>query len=364
MVYEIVQGKILTRPTAKRTCNVLQIPDHYIMRDVRLPRTLMSQSVPQIESIVLVASEGSYKSYVIAVLREPLSFVSKEGVQGLRASSDLESQQLQPGEIFMESRGDPSSPIPGAGSTFFMGNDGTITLHSGKRKESITIGGSDDDDDGEIIIQCDNGFYESNINPLTFMQSAYRFDEDNTLTLGNILTDGGIAGLEIPVCELTMDPLGNTKLRNTIFGTGTDNAVLDMNAIGAIKLKNNFSSLELSSIGDISLSNVAGSLTMSSVGATSLTTPSTIEMTGSTINFNSGTFGVARLNDTVFSSLVEDPAWWLFWSTLAPLIAALPTTPLDGGASLKAGLSALFATIPQTITSRISTASTTVKAGG
>lgn len=370
MTYTIVQGEIITEPTFQRTVDVLQIPDHYMMTNVRLPRTLSQQYMPQRGSIVLVASEDAFKSYIIAVLREPLEFISREGIQGLRASSAADRNQLRPGEIFMESRGDPAAPFPGTGATFFMGNDGTITLHSGKRKEAIMIGGSDDDDDGEIIIQADNGFYESNINNLTLTRSVYRFDEDNNLTLGNILTDGGVTDLEIPISELTMDTLGNTTLRNTIFGTGTDNAALDLTAAGVATLKNNFGSFSISAAGEITLTNPLGTVTIAPSG--------NITVNGTTINMNNGgaTDFVARLNDQTLIDASTDPTFLAFLAALDAFTALIFTTfnlhthlysPGPGGPTPTAPPIPLLVTppptSPPTITGKINAASSTVKAG-
>lgn len=390
-MFTIEQGIILKYhdDTSPRTCDVLQIPDNYVMSNVRLPHTLIGagQTKPLPQSLVLVVSMDDYKSFLLCVLRDPEDFLQLgEGVRG--AFPDT-ANFLQPGEIVLEAAGsgDEDTVISGTGGSIFLGNDGTVNLRSGKLKESLVLGGTDDDNDGEVLLTGDNGYYESNINEITQVRSTYRFDSENNLTLGNMLVAvTPVAEVETPISVLTMDTLGNIKLNNAV--TGVDNAVLQMDATGQIALKNTLGSLQISNLGAYTLTTPAASMSLSNTGAFSLTTPAastsisnsgaisvsgatlsvsmsgSITQTGSTINLNSGSFGVARVNDTVTSNISTDPAFWAFWSTIAVQIAALPTTPLDGGATLKAGLATLFGTMPQTIISKITTGSTTVKAGG
>lgn len=344
MAYTINQGVILKYKDA-RTCDVMQTPDYYLVSNVRLPQVLASQIKPSKGSTVLYAMEDSFKAYIIAVIRESSDFVKSD--KALRGGENETKEQLDEGEVFFEARGNPL--VPGFGATFHMANDGTITLHSGQQKECLILGGQESDEDALVLLQGDNGFFQSNISDLPSIpiQSTFNFDEDNNLQIANKIVDTtGTTATELELSELTMDKLGNIKLQNKLAGI-TENAVLDMNISGSISLKN--------LLADVSLSPL---------GALDLTATTNLSLTGLTINLNNGVFGVARLNDIVTSNLTTDPAWWLFWSTIASTIGALPTTPLDGGASLKAGLAALFGTIPQTILSKITTASTTVKAGG
>jgi len=388
MAYKFVQG-IIQKYTGPRTCNVLQVPQNYLIKDARLTLTIQNQTKPLPGSVVMVASEDSFKSYVTTVLREPLNFINDDGF--VRGSKDGEELDLSVGEVFLESRGDPSAPRPGLGSTFFLGNDGTASLYSGQRTEFLLIGGSDDDDDHEVVLTGTNGFFESNINDsnllvpgvvpgVTGVQSTFRFDEDNNMQIGNNLVTAGLVPVEVVINELTFEPLGNIKLRNAI--AGVDNGVLEIKTTGDITLKNVLSSMNFNPLGAISISSslstdisATTSISLSSITSTELSASTTMSLSsiagmtlsGSTINLNNGTLGVARLTDSVAttSTIITDPAWWTFWTTLATLIAALPTVPLDGGATLKAGLSALFATIPLSIaaTGTITSASSTVKAG-
>ena len=57
MAYDIIQGKITHYTNkAKRICSILQIPNHYVISEVRIPRTLMAQSLHQERSISIVGS--------------------------------------------------------------------------------------------------------------------------------------------------------------------------------------------------------------------------------------------------------------------------------------------------------------------
>lgn len=388
-MFRIDQGIITgyNDATEPRTCSVMQLPDRYVMSNVRLPATVSWQTKPIINSIVLVASPDDYKSFVICVLRDAESFLQLgEGVRGATVDT---AAFLQPGEIQLEAAGagDANTVISGSGGTVYLANDGTVNIHSGKRKEHLIIGGTDDDDDGEVLLVGDNGFFESNINNVTQVRSTYQFDEDNNVALGNysvLVTP--VAEVSTAIAELTMDTLGKTVLRNTTVGV--TKSLLEFDVDGKVTISNTFGALTISNVGtfnfanslgsvtiaqtgNITLQNTGTTLTASNAGAVSLnaaslsvSTSGTTTVTGSTINLNSGTFGVARIQDTVTSNLTTDPAFWTFWSTIAIQIAALPTVPLDGGSTLKAGLATLFGTMPQTIISKITTGSSTVKAGG
>lgn len=369
MTYRLEQG-IIQRYKDARTCDVMQLPDHYISSDVRLPETLQNQTKPLVGSTVMMATEDSFKSYIIAVLREPLSFVSK--TDSLRGNTPLNSLQLQPGEIFFESRGPADSPQPGAGATLFLGNDGTASIYSGKRKEYLILGGTDDDDDGEVLLVGDNGFYESNVNHLTSIQSVYRFDEDNTLQMGNVFVvlpppTPITPPLEIPQAELTIDTFSNIVLRNTT--AGADKAYLKIDTTSQIKLANPIASITMSPLGDIAIQNAIAQFNAQSSGA--------ITIDGTTINLNSGTFGVARLNDATIVNSLTDPTFMSYLTLLDTFMAAVFTaynshthiyidTPV--GPSITAIplplITAVAPSHPSTVTGKINAASSTVKAGG
>ncbi len=354
MTYELHQGIILKYNKDKpRLCDVMQTPDFYTIPNVRLPQVLNAQSKPKEGSTILVATQDNYRAYMIMVLREPTDYVTND--KALIATEGDTRDQLEPGEIFFESAGDPF--VPGRGASFRMGNDGVIELHSGQLKECIIIGGREDDEDEEIVVQADNMFIQSNPNDEPDpVQSIFTFDELHKIKIANQFVDPtGVSPITRSLSELTMDLLGNIVLQNQVAGV-TPSAVLDLKITGSIELKNNFGELTIDALGVVELKNTIGDLKIDQTG--------NVTVSGPTINLNNGTFGVARLNDIVTSDLTTDPAWWLFWSTIATTISALPTTPLDGGVTLKAGLAALFGSISQTIVSKITTASTTVKVGG
>lgn len=342
MSYELHQG-IIQGYTSATACNVLQIPDNYLFTDVRLPGTLQNQTKPLEGSVVLLATEDGYKAYIICVLRDPIDFLNKEG--GLRAGGVTTRNLLQPGELFFESRGDPTSPLPGTGATLYLSNAGTINLHSGQRQEFVTIGGRVDDEDHEIVLQADNGILQSNISPITNIRSTINFDDLNNIQIGNnFVVSTSPVIVEQPVGELKIDTLGNILLRSATLGVTQGKLSID-------------------SLGDVVLSTVspAGTLSISTLGGNI-----SIASTAGKVKLNGGllpTQGVARLNDLTTSNVTIDPVFWTFWSTLSGLIAALPVTAGDGGATFKTGLAALFATMPTAQTAKITSASTTVSAG-
>lgn len=333
-MFKVEQG-ILQRYTDARTCNVIQVPDNYLFTDVRVPYILSNQFKPLPGSIVLVVSSDDYKSFLLASLRDPLDFL--ENGNGIRGSTTDTSDLLQAGEIFMEAAGtdNPTSAVSGTGGTFYLGNDGTCALKSGKQKEFLIIGGEDTSDDGEVILTGDNGFFESNVNHLTSVRSSYKFDEDNNLELGNFLTTVPGTGsiTEVAIGHLTIDTLGNIVVENT--AAGVSKASITWQATGNLVLK---SQTEITA--DASL-----------------------------INLNSGTVGVARLNDLTTSSTSTDA---IFWQMITALYALLTTysgytggspTPLS---AIGTPALAFLAAAPQPIQllSKITTASTTVQAGG
>jgi len=342
---KIYQGLIQSY-TSATTCNVMVVPENYIFADSRLTCTLKDQTKPQVGSVVLVGTYDGYKSFIFSVLREPFSAVNNpssavlNNVGGMRAASDDTANFLKPGEIYMESSG--TGPIPGLGASLYIGNAGTISLHSGMRQEYLTIGGRADDEDHEVILNGDNGFFQSNVNIATNIRSSINFDDLNNIQVGNnFVVSTSPVVIEQPINELTFDSFGNIVLRNT--------------NLGATKGKLTFDAL-----GNIVLESVTGT----SVKITS--DLGTVGVTGLTVKLNNGSLpakGVARLNDIVTSDVTTDAAWWTFWSTLSALIAALPVSAGDGGATLKAGLAGLFASIPETQASKIITASVTVSAG-
>jgi hypothetical protein len=365
MSLTIEQGIIMSySDKAQRLVNVMQIPEHYVLANVRLPQVLKDQTLPAIGSLVIMARVDSFRSYIINVIRESKEFIDDDG--SLRASTEDSVQALQYGEVYMESFGDPTSDVPGTGASFYMGNAGTITLTSGQTGEYITVGGSDTDDDHEIIINGGNVFLQGSPTALN-ISSICQFDNLNNIQIGNnFLIEPTLT--EQPICELTMDAVGSVVLRNT--NAGVTKAQLNLDVTGEVTLENLAANFSMDPVGNVSLS-ANTNLDVSSTGAMDISSSSTLDMSatgamtvsGSTVNINNGTFGAARLNDLTLSNASTDPAWWLWWSLLSTQIAALPTVPLDGGATLKAGLAALFATIPTQIVGKINSASGTVKVG-
>lgn len=333
-MFRIEQG-ILQRYTDSRTCNVIQLPNNYLLTNVRVPHSLWSQYKPLKKSIVLVVRTDDYNSFLLAVLRDPQGFL--ENGQGIRGSETDETAFLQAGEVFMEASGtdDPDSGFSGTGGTFYLSNDGTVALKSGKNKEYLILGGEDTDDDGEVLLVGDNGFFESNVNHLTNVRSSYRFDVNNNIELGNFATTVPGTGsiLEVPIGHMKIDTTGKIVVENTT--AGVSKASITWQATGNLELKS----------------------------------PTQITADASLINLNSGTFGVARLNDLVTSNLTTDTIFWQMITALYALITTYSTysggspTPLSaiGGPAL-----AFLAAAPQPTqqVGKITSASTTVKAGG
>lgn len=350
MGYQLYQG-IIQEYTSATTCNVMQVPENYMMTDVRLPITLQNQTKPLKGSVVFVATEDGYKAFILSVLREPIEFLNTQG--GMRAGSATTAKFLQPGELFFESRG--NSAFPGLGATFYLSNAGTATIYSGQRQEFLTIGGRVTDDDHEVVLQGDNGFFQSTVNPLTNIRCSINFDHLNNLQIANnIVVSTSPVLVEKPLSELKFDSLGTVTLRSTTLGVTKGQFAIDI--AGNVTLSSTLN-VNLSATANLNLSATVNI----DLSATALTT-----ISGQLVKLNNGTpvtKGVARLSDLTTSNVTVDPTFWAFWSALPAQIAALPTTALDGGATLKAGLAALFGTAPTVLTSKISTASTTVSAG-
>ena len=144
-----------------KICEVMQLPDGYVIPNVQIPNTLASQTKPKEGSVVLVAVMGKYTAFLVTHLRDPIGFLEKG--EGTRGSQEDTGDDLEPGEIYLESAGDPSLGISGFGSSLHLGNDGTITLASGKQKEYLVIGGETDDEEGLLLGNADNMILRSNL---------------------------------------------------------------------------------------------------------------------------------------------------------------------------------------------------------
>lgn len=352
--YKIFQAQILSKdPITPRQYTVVQIPDGYKMVGVQLPNALKDQSAPLLGSIVLVLQLDSYRSYIISVLREPFEFLSvNQQYRGFIPSTGNSSQDIalgtnpiQDGEIFMEATG-PTSPtgqgIPGFGAHLYLGNNGSAQIESGTTAERLVIGGTGSDDDHEVVLSADNGFVESNPNELTQIQSTYNWDSLNNIEFGNVLTNPSTI-VTIPVAEMTIDALGNIELFNTAVGTGLKLASLIMDATGGVSISSGISGVPKATL--------------------------SLEPTGQ-INLNSGVNGVARLQDLTISSSSIDVPYWLFINAIQSFFTALSGFQ-GGSAVLQSQLGALGLAFlaqspiaPPSLTSKISTASLTVKAGG
>lgn len=351
--YSIFQGQILTKDTVNpRQYTVMQIPEGYNMVGVQLPNALKDQSAPLIGSIVLVLQLDDYSAYIISVLREPFEFLTaNQQYRGFIPATgntkiDLNNQSnpIQDGEIFMEATG-PTSPtgqgIPGFGAHLFLGNNGCAQIESGATSERLVIGGTGSDDDHEVVLSADFGYFEGNPNPITLTQTTVNFDNLNNLTVGNQLTAANSIAT-IPIAEMTIDGLGNVELFNTAFGTGLKLASLVMDSTGGISLSSGIAGIPKSTI--------------------------TLEPTGQ-ISLNSGINFAARLEDLTLSSNSVDPIFWLFINAIQGFFTAL--SGFQGGSPVvQSQLGALGAAFliqspiaPPSLTSKISSASSTVKIG-
>jgi hypothetical protein len=343
--YSIFQGQILSKdPTNPRQYTVMQIPEGYNMVGVQLPNALKDQSAPLVGSIVLVLQLDDYSAYIISVLREPFSFISANNqYRGAIPSTGNASQDIsiganpiQDGEIFMEATG-PGSPgvgesIPGFGAHLYLGNSGVAQIESGSMSERLIIGGQGTSDDHEVILSADNGYFESNTGTDN-IQSTFNYTTNSLtgLTEGlQIATQISVptTTVDIPICQLTMDTIGNITLNNTVLGTGVPLAYLTMNPAGEIALQ------------------------------------------GTTISLNGGLGqGVARLGDLTISNTSTDPVYWafvnaiqVFFTTISALAGGAPVTQSQLGA-LGLAFLAQSPIAPPSLTSKISTSSITVTAG-
>ena len=317
---------VIQNYTGPRTFDALQIPHGYVIKNVRLPNSINIQVKPLEKSIVFVAQVDDFQAYFVSIIRDPIGFLEKSniGVQGSVNDKDLDrsENEFEQGEVYFEARGE-SKDISGAGGTIYLANDGTVNLHSGRRKESIIIGGTDDEDDGEIVITADNGFFESNIDDVTKIRSTVKFDETNMMEIGNsrvLVPDVGVETdiSETPIVNLIMEPdgeltMGNFNLlgldRNKLNMTpGGDTSLTTFSLLGAEVNK-----LEMLSSGTTSLTTFSplgaemNKLEMSPIGTTTL--DATI------INLNNGIQPAARQEDLTIISTTTD-ALFLTYLTL------------------------------------------------
>lgn len=353
--YRIFQAQILAKdPTTPRAYSVVEIPNGQKLVGVQLGNALKDQSAPLLGSIVLVLQLDAFRSYILMVLREPFTFITTNNqYRGFIPSTGNFSQDVAnganpvaDGEIFMEATG-PGAPgigqsIPGFGAHLYLGNSGVAQIESGSMSERLIIGGLGTADDHEVILSADNGFVESNPNHATFVQSTYNWDSFNTIEFGNVLTTPGVA-LTIPIAEMTIDTTGNIELYNTTYGTGLKAGALVLDATGGVTLSSGTSGVPL---------------------ATLALTPD------GQVNINNGANGVARLNDLAVSSTTVDPQYWLFINAIQGFFTAISAFA-GGSPVVQSQLGALGLAFlaqspiaPPSATSRISTASLTVKAGG
>jgi len=352
--YRIFQAQILAKdPVTPRQYSAVEIPNGQKLVGVQLGNSMQNQSAPLLGSIVLVLQLDAYRSYILMVLREPYNFLTTNNqYRGFIPSTGNVSQDIanganpvQDGEIFMEATG-PASPtgqgVPGFGAHLYLGNNGVAQIESGSMGERLLIGGEGSSDDHEVILSADNGFFESNTGSDN-IQSTFNYTT-NSITG---LTEGlqiavqtsiptGLVTVETPISEFTMDTLGNTILRNTT--AGIDKAFLKINTTSDVQLGNLTSTLQFDPTGNITL-------------------------TGTTINLNQGIEPAARVNDSTFSSVTQDPAFWQFIQNLFIIFnlhshvsaapgqpTSPPVTPLTSFPTQMAGI--------------ISSGSSTVKIGG
>ena len=352
--YRIFQAQILSKsPTTPRAYTVVQIPDGQKLVNVQLPNALKDQSAPLINSFVIVLQLDAYTAYILSVLREPFEFLTaNQQYRGFipstgNATADLNNQSnpIQDGEIFMEATG-PTSPtgqgIPGFGAHLFLGNNGCAQIESGATSERLVIGGTGSDDDHEVILSADFGYIESNPNEVTQIQSTYNWDSLNNIEFGNVITNPATT-VTIPLAEMTIDALGNIELFNTGIGTGLKAASLTMDATGGVSIS----------------SGIAG------------VPKATVELFPiGIVNINSGSLAAARITDTVTSSNVTDPIYWLFINAIQGFFTAL--SGFQGGSPVvQSQLGALGAAFliqspiaPSSLTSKISSGSKSVLVGG
>ena len=346
--YRIFQAQILAKdPVTPRKYSVVEIPNGQKLVGVQLGNALKDQSAPLLGSLVLVLQLDAYRSYILMVLREPFAVLSANNqYRGFIPSvgnvgQDLSNQAnpIQDGEIFMEATG-PTSPtgevIPGFGAHLYLGNNGTAQIESGSTGERLVIGGTGSDDDHEVVLSADNGYIESNPNEGSQIQSTYNWDSLNNIEFGNVIGDSSSStSITIPVAEMTIDALGNIELFNTTFGTGLKAASLVMDATGGLTLSSGTAGIPAAIIA---------------------LTPDGF------INLNNGVEPIARVGDSTFSSLVQDPAFWQFIQTLFITFNAHVHTSAAPGQPTSPPLTPLI-TFPTQMEGVISSGSPTIKAG-
>ena len=233
-MYKIFQAQILSKdPKNPRQYICVQIPNGQKLVGVQLLNALKDQSSPLINSLVIVLQLDSYTSYILAVLREPFEFLTaNQQYAGFIPSTgdptlDIanHSNAILDGEIFMESTG-PLSPtgqaIPGFGAQFKLGNNGVAQLTAGSMSEKLIVGGTAADDDHEVILTGNNGYFESQPTPVLNTQSSFNFTTNLLTGLNEGLSVAtqyiiptGLPGVvpPLPICELSMDPLGYAFFR-------------------------------------------------------------------------------------------------------------------------------------------------------
>ena len=200
--------------------------------------------------------------------------------------------------------------------------------------ERLLIGGEGSSDDHEVVLSADNGFIESNPNEITQIQSTLNWDNINNLQLGNVLANPS-TNITVPISELTMDTLGSIVLRNTT--SGIDKAFLKIDTTSDIQLANTTSQLHFDPLGNIS-------------------------MDGTTINLNNGIEPVARVNDSTFSNLVQDPEFWQFIQILFVTFNSHVHVSAAPGQPTSPPITPLIS-FPTQLTGIISSGSPTVKVG-
>jgi len=356
--FRVFQAQLLAKdPSTPRSYTAVTIPDGRKIVGVQLGNALKDQSAPLLGSIVLILQLDVYRSYVLMVVREPFSFVSTNNqYRGAIPSSGNASQDIlnganpiADGEIFMEATG-PGSPgvgqsIPGFGAHLYLGNSGIAQIESGSMSERLIIGGEGSSDDHLVLLSADNGYFESNTGTDN-IQSTFNYTTNSTtgLTEGlQVATQISVptTDVSIPICQLTMDTLGNLSLENTTLGTGLTAGALNINAAGEVTLLSGASGV------------AAATLTLAPAG---------------TITLNNGTLGAARLTDQTVATPGTDPAFYAFWVQQEAIFTALPAATDPGTTealanALKAALIALTASYPQSLTARITTSSATVLIG-
>ncbi len=300
-------------PKDSRICKCVQIPDRFPLTNVQLPSTMMNQTKPLLGSLVLVATIDKYQHYILCVLREPSPTLNQDPNQVLNLDTQFRGNIITPGEVFLQAAGTVDVGT-GNDASLYVSNAGTIELTSSAMTEQIIVGGeSSDTQDHEIVVRAPNIFVESSLVSPVAVQSTLNWDDLNNLQLANqLVTSTKIASIEVPISELTMDAVGDIILRNTT--NGIDKSFLKLNTTSDVQLGNTLSQLQLDPVGNATLN-------------------------ATTVNINQGINFAARMNDSTFSSLVQDAAFWQFIQTLFIVfnahthISATPGNPTSSPAT-------------------------------